>query len=269
MRVARSYDCEKIDAIEKIRTPEIFEEAVAAFSIVAKKLSDNKRIIKSAGGIAGILDRNREKLLYSPNLQKWVNRALKQELTKILGTDLNIENDASMVGLGEAVYGAGKGYEIVSYITVSTGVGGSRIVNGKIDENVNGFEPGHQIIDADGSLCSDCVGTGDLESYISGSAIKKRFNKNPKEIKDPNLWIQLSNWLAYGLLNTSVHWSPDIIVLGGSMLVGAPAISVEQTENKLRDIMAHLPIKPIIKKAELSDIGGIMGSLAYLKNTLN
>jgi glucokinase len=53
-------------------------------------------------------------------------------------------------GLGEAVFGAGKGREIVVYMTISTGVGGARIVGGKIDASAMGFEPGHQIIDACG-----------------------------------------------------------------------------------------------------------------------
>ena len=34
-----------------------------------------------------------------------------------------------MVGLGEAVHGAGRGNCIVMYMTISTGVGGARIVH--------------------------------------------------------------------------------------------------------------------------------------------
>jgi len=79
-----------------------------------------------------------------------------------------IENDASIVGLGEAVSGAGMGEEIVVYITVSTGVGGTRIVSGEIDEHAYGFEPGHELINMQDSL----------EDLVSGTAVEERLIKS-------------------------------------------------------------------------------------------
>src|SRR3989339_806271 len=49
------------------------------------------------------------------------------ELEGGFGAPAVIENDAAVVGLGEARYGAGKSYEIVAYLTISTGVGGAKI----------------------------------------------------------------------------------------------------------------------------------------------
>jgi glucokinase len=265
MRFAVSKDGEELGVHEKIPTPQKYEDALKAIRELVTSLRKDKSIDVAAGGVAGTFDATRTMLTRSPHLTNWVGRALKEDFSSIIGSPVFFENDAAMVGLGEAVVGAGKGYSIASYITVSTGVGGARIIDGVIDRSVSGFEPGHQVIDADGNLCPECAKPGDLENYISGTALRERYGKSPKEITDPAVWEQLSDWLAYGLLNTSVHWSPEVIVLGGSMITGDPAISVERTEKKFREIMRGFEQVPVIKKAQLKDDGGLLGSLAYLR----
>jgi glucokinase len=264
MRFGISADGKKLDRYLKVPTPQDFEEAMSTAASMVSELSEGTTISACAGGIAGTLEATHSSLTRSPHLPKFVDHPLREKLELISGVSVRIENDAAMVGLGEAVVGAGKGFEIVSYITVSTGVGGSRIIDGVIDRSVRGFEPGHQVIDADGNLCPECAKPGDLENYISGTAVMKRFNKMPKDIQDPKVWIQLADWLAYGLLNTTVHWSPHVIVLGGSMITGDPAISFGETQKKFTEIMKSFPEVPLIKKAELGDDGGLLGSLAYL-----
>jgi len=148
----------------------------------------------------------------------------------------------------------------VVYITISTGIGGSRIVDQKIDANRFGFEPGHQIIDIleDGS-------TKSLLEYASGSSIKKIYNKEAKDIDDENIWNDLSEKLAYGINNVIVFWSPDVVVLGGSMM-NSPGISLERVKSSLKDTLKIFPEYSEIKKASLGDSCGLFGALAYLKN---
>ena len=175
-----------------------------------------------------------------------------------------LENDAALTGLGEVWYGAAKGKKIAVFITVSTGVGGSRIVNGKIDANFFGFEPGHQILDigaCSGKICKDSY----LLNRISGSAIKKRFNKKPEEISSKKIKDDLSRWLAIGLNNAIVFWSPEIIVLGGSIM---NIIPLDKVRGHLRKILKIFPAPPPIKKAALGDLGGLYGALILLKQRL-
>ncbi len=215
------------------------------------------------GGIAGPLNFEKTMLIKSPNLSGWVGHDIKNALAEVYKVPVTIENDASMVGLGEANYGAGRGKDIVVYMTISTGVGGVRIVKGNVDESAMGFEPGHQIIDPDNSLCPTCEGN-DLEAYVSGTAIEKRYGKKPFDIHDDAVWDELAKFLAYGLHNTIMHWSPDIIVLGGSMMkdVGIP---VEAVRTHLSEIMKIFPILPQIEKSELGDFGGLYGSLYFAR----
>jgi len=101
-------------------------------------------------------------------------------LEEILEVPVFLRNDTAIVGLGEAHAGAGKGHEIVVYITVSTGVGGVRIIKGEIAKNQFGFEIGHQIIDLDGSVCPSCEKPVDLENMISGRATEQRLKIKPE-----------------------------------------------------------------------------------------
>lgn len=181
---------------------------------------------------------------------------LESDLAIQFGTKVKIENDAALAALGEANFGAGRGFNIVAYLTVSTGVGGARVVGGRLDEKAYGFEPGRQII-----ALGEAADT--LEELISGKALEKRLGKSPKEVDDQNIWDDLAKKLAVGLNNIIVEWSPEVVVLGGSMITGDPAISIMQTENYLKEFL-QIGKLPAIKKAELGDFGGLWGGLTYL-----
>lgn len=266
MRLAASTDGRNIGKPVIIATPKNFDEAVRQFQKIGAQLAGAKKIKAIAGGIAGPLDAKKTKLVNAPNLPDWNNKPLKKDLEKLFKTSVRLENDAAVFGLAEAKRGAGKGKKIVVYITVSTGVGGTRIVNGEIDANSKGFEPGHQIINIDGELCRDCPQPSYLENCVSGGSLIKRFNKKPSEITDPKVWNELALWLAYGLNNTLVHWSPDILILGGPMILGEPAIPIEKVNEHLKKILTIFPKPPPIKPAKLGDIGGLYGGLELLKN---
>lgn len=266
-RIAVSKDGTAIGEAKIIPTQEDFEKGVEALSVAASALSGGERFSAAAVGIAGPLNPEKTGLFRAPNLPDWAGKDLKKELEKILMCPVFIENDTAMAGLGEARDGAGKGYGVVAYMTVSTGVGGVRIVDGKIDRNALGFEPGHQIIEIGGSFCRSCETSGHLEAYVSGRSLEARYDKKPKEIIDEGIWDETAHFLAVGLNNTIVHWSPDIVVLGGSMMkeVGIP---IDRVVAYLEKILKIFPKIPPIVKASLGDIGGIHGALVYIEQNL-
>lgn len=252
-----------------VSTPKDFNEGIETLKRIIDNISgelvaQGRAVTAIVGGVAGPLNDDQTMLVKSPNLGGWVGHDIKNTLRDIYKVPVVLENDSALVGLGEAHFGAGRGKAIVVYITISTGVGGVRIVDGKIDRASIGFEPGHQIIDPDNSLCPTCDGN-DLEAYVSGTSIEKRFGVKPYEIHDDAVWDELAKFLAYGLNNTIVHWSPDIVVLGGSMMkeIGIPVPAVRKY---LTEIMKIFPQIPEIEKAELGDFGGLYGSLAYARS---
>lgn len=94
-----------------------------------------KKTRKTVFGFAGMLDEKREKLIYAPNLKDFENKNLKRDLEKILETEVILENDATLAGLGEGKYGVGKNFDVFGYITLSTGVGGAKIVKTRTNTN--------------------------------------------------------------------------------------------------------------------------------------
>lgn len=263
MRIAFSSDGKSFSAPVIIPTPQDFKKGTLLLTDAALELSGGK-IEAVAGGIAGPLDREKTMLVNSPHISGWIKKPLKKELQTALKAPVYIENDAAMVGLGEAAYGKGKGRRVVVYLTVSTGVGGARIIDGRIDESAMGFEPGHQIIDREGALCTACKsGPGYLERYISGSAIEERYKKKAAEISDPKVWEEEARLLAYGLNNTIVHWSPDIVILGGSV---AGKIPLDRVRFHVRKILRIFPKLPPIERAVLGDFGGLYGALHFLRH---
>lgn len=251
-----------------VSTPKDFNEGLDTLKRIIDNLAEkfapeDRAITAIVGGIAGPIDKDQTMLVKSPNLSGWVGHDIKNALHNTYRVPVNLENDAAMVGLGETHFGPGRGKAIVVYLTISTGVGGARFVDGKIDRSAMGFEPGHQIIDPDNSLCPTCEGN-DLEAYVSGTSIEKRFRVKPYEIHDPAVWDELAKYLAYGINNTIVYWSPDIVIVGGSMMreVGIPLDAVRKY---LAEILKIYPNIPPIEKAELGDFGGLYGALAFAR----
>lgn len=261
-RFGVSEDGEQVNDLTVIDTPSEFDAAMQTFPQVIEKVSNGRNVEIAAGGIAGVLDSEKKNLLKSPNLPGWENKPLYENLKKFTGTDIYFENDADLAGLGEAILGAGKGYKIVAYITVSTGIGGTRVVDGKIDNHVYGFEPGHQILDVGGSITGNVA---DLEELAAGSGIEKRYNASPEDIKDSAVWEQVTKYLALGVYNTILHWSPEIVVIGGG-LIDSAAIKIDALNIQLTSMTNLFPNMPKIVQSQLGETSGLYGALHVLKN---
>lgn len=241
------------------KTPALFEDGIRLLEEMARTVAKKRAVRRMIVGAPGVFDPQLKEFSWSPNLPDWQWKPVQKRLEERIAPLVTIVNDASLVGLGEAVYGAGKGFGIVVYITVSTGVGGARIVKGCIDPSAIGCEPGHQIIDISSGKT--------LEEAVGGGAIAKRFGKKPYEIRDDVLWKDLARILAMGVHNSILHWSPDALVFGGPMVLGDPAISLKDIERELKLRMKVFPRLPRILPAALRDVGGLYGGLALLSAT--
>lgn len=258
MRVGVSRNGRNILKQKKAATPQDFNKGMVLIKRLADEITYGRPIEAVAGGIAGPLDKKKVKLVNSPNLPGWINKPLGTKLKKLFKAPIFLENDMALVGLGEATEGAGKGFKIVSYLTISSGVNGSRIVDGSIDRNAIGFEIGNQIIDSDKGVPKT------LEELIGGVHLEKRWGKPPSEISDPRIWRGLIKWLVYGLNNIIVHWSPEVIVLGGSVS-NRFFPYLNEIRDELRKTVVIFPLLPELRQAALKDSGGLYGALVLIK----
>ena len=220
------------------------------------QVSQGGLIKKIAGGITGTLNRDKTRLERSNNLSEWVNYPLAATLSQHFSCPVSLENDTAVVALGEAHHGAGKKTGIMAYFTVSTGVGGARIINGEIDQAHYGFEPGHHIMDWQTKET--------FETLTSGKSNEKKYNTEITQIP-PTAWPILAKQVAIGLYNASLFWSPEIIVLGGSMIVTEISIPIETIKKEYLSLPRIFPKMPDIVKAELGSFGGLFGALKLIK----
>jgi predicted NBD/HSP70 family sugar kinase len=221
--------------------------------------SKDVRVSNICVGIAGVLDKDRDSLFSSPNIKGWIGKRIRADFEKELSANVIVENDAALSGLGEAVYGVGKGAKIVAYLTIGTGIGGVRIVNKNIDERLYGFEPGHHLLKIDPPVSS-------FETLISGKSIKRIYGNNPEEITDKKVWNKIAKTISYGIANTVCFWSPDIVVLGGGVAL-SDLFNIVQVGKGVKDILEGIyPTVPDIKRSVLGEYSGLWGGIAYLSN---
>jgi glucokinase len=128
MRIAESNDLESFSEPVILDTPQNFEEGIEIFADAVEKISYGERPEKIVVGLPGILTENRHGLYLAPHLKGWEGQDIKKTLDEKLNTTTYLENDTALVGLGEAHSGAGVGFPILVYITISTGVGGVELL---------------------------------------------------------------------------------------------------------------------------------------------
>jgi glucokinase len=253
----------KTKNLENFEEPIIFEtpdDVIEGMNLIVEnilKLSGGEKIEAICFGIAGVLDQNHNVLLRSFHLPNWQGVAIADFFAEKISTKIFVENDTDIVGLGEAIFGAGKTFSKVVYISISTGIGGVKITDGQFEKNKFGFEPGFQILNWE---------TGEnFEELASGSATEEKFGMHPKEVAQSEHWSKIVDIIAVGLHNSIIHWSPEILVIGGSM---SRDLDADILKTKINKIMKIHPDLPEIKIAELDSIGGLYGGMAFLKSNI-
>ena len=249
MRVAIGRPDGTILRSEKFDTPETGEMGAERLIEAMRQLRGEEEVSAVVVGIAGVLHKDRKSLRWSPHLEGWVGYDLHGALSQALSLPVTLENDAALGALGEAVAGAGAGSAIVAYVAVGTGIGGARIVDGKIDRSAFGFEIGHQYVSGD----------VELEEMVSGTAVERSHGVPAKDIMDMDIWREYAKRFAYGLYNTLLHWSPDTVVLSGS-LMRESGMHVEDIRAELERINRAIPSLPDIRHGKL-EYPGLVGAL--------
>lgn len=242
-----------------LASPGSYHGVLSLIKKQAIRLFGGQRCRLVIGGIAGPLNAKKTGLAQSTHLPFFVGKNLQRDIARFLRTRVLLENDNALAGLGETRFGAGKPYRIVAYIGIGTGIGGSRCVDGRLDQHAFGFEPGHHILalpaQRHGYVSQD---PGDWESFVSGSAVQKRFGLRAEHLKNRLAWKGLARATAYGLVNVAVFWSPNVIVLGGSLM---KTLSITEIRHSYRRLLRVFPVRPKILAAKLGDFGALYGAL--------
>ena len=266
-------------------------------------------LVRALGHVAGMVDRASmvgigvsmpgpidpdDGTVYNPpNLPGWGVYSAKDRVEKALGMQATFANDASLAALAEHAYGAGRGHKDMIYLTVSTGIGGGIIIDGRLYGGDKGFagELGHITIDRKGRLCN-CGNKGCLEALASGTAVARianerlasgeesvlsqRSSDNGGPVSaaqvaaaasegDPlarSIMDEVAVNLGVGIVSYMHIFDPEIIVIGGGMSHSLDQL-LPGIEREIRDhAMAHQRERRPVVKSELGDDVSILGAAA-------
>ena len=236
--------------------------------------------IKGIGvGCPGPLNIKSGTILKAPNLRGWNNFNVKKYFEENTSLRTEVNNDANVAGLAEAMIGSAKGAESVFYITVSTGVGGALIINNQIINGANSFagEICNLIINEDKYSHSGLV-KGGLEGQCSGPNISRivseklgrkvdtpevfdLYKKNNNEVS--KIIDELCENLSKGISNIISVVDPEVIVLGGSVILYNTSI-VEIIKERVKEKVINKEAVDI-RIAEIGDDAGLRGAGFLIK----
>jgi glucokinase len=263
----------------------------SVYEVMKQAKVDRKSILAVGVGSPGPMDSEKGIIKNPPNLPGWIQIPLKNILWDEFKLPIALENDANAAALGENLYGSGKSAKNFMYITVSTGIGGGVVVNGKLFKGANGnaAEIGHTTINFQGPRCG-CGNMGCWEAYASGSALARFAGEGIKNgrktaiteiacdenIKAEHVFTAAKQgddyakelvdregyYLGVGLANMINSFNPDSIAIGGGVTNEWDLFSDRMLEvMEERALKANFENLKVIKATLGSDVG-IMGAAA-------
>lgn len=248
-------------------------------------------------GIAlpGPVDPRRGVIRRAPRNQELEGVPLAEICAQELGCPAVADNDANCAALAEARFGAGRGAASLAYFTVSTGIGGGFIVEGRPLSGRQGTaaEFGHVILSPQGPRC-DCGGRGCLEALASGSAIARSAREAAAAVPGSRLasaeflagrpldaarvdeaaqagdaaaqrvWEEAMTWLGLGVATVINVLDPAVVVLGGGVTAAGERLLVPVRRVVAERCMPDIARETPIRQAELGAEVGIVGAAALV-----
>ena len=260
---------------------------------VARELLAQHSVASVGVSAAGFVSSDRKTMLATPNIADWNGVDLDNQLTKLIGLPVVIENDANAAAWGEAKFGAGKNQDHMMMLTVGTGIGGGIVVNGALYRGAFGIaaEFGHMRVVPEGHICG-CGARGCFEQYASGNALlrhaREAINASPEVARnllsrgdgtvagltgqaitdaaragDPVALAAFNTtgqWLGAGIASLSVLLDPACVVIGGGV-IDAGEILLKPTRESLERNMPFAGKHPYpqIIAAQLGNEAGLVG----------
>lgn len=159
--------------------------------------------------VPGLLDRERGVVSSLGNLP-WKDKYIQHDASKALNIKkIYIENDSKLAGLAEARYILGR-YTRVFYLTLSTGIGGALVIDGKLVKDLEDMEIGKSPLPFKGKPLA-------WEEFASGRAFYERCGKKAVDVDDEKIWQEFAEGVNLGLGMICSIFQAEAIVFGGGL----------------------------------------------------
>jgi glucokinase len=161
---------------EKTRAERGPDDVMARVCQAAEQVWPGEGPVRAIGMSApGPLDPFEGVVIGAPNLPGWDRVPVRDILNERFDLPVLVGNDANLAALAEHRFGAGRGFDDMVYMTISTGIGGGIVLGGRLLLGHKGLagEIGHMVVQRGGPLCG-CGNRGCLEAVASGTAIGRQ-----------------------------------------------------------------------------------------------
>jgi glucokinase len=256
-----------------------FQQAMKHLATMLRGLSDSGLVLAGIGiGCPGPLNPFSGVIGDVGTLPGWQGGNLVDELQSEFGIPVAVENDADAAALGEAHWGSDASHGNFIYVTISTGIGGGMILDGRLYRGVDGAHPeiGHQVLDASGPQ-RYCGARGCWEILASGPAMVSWMRDRQPDQQfasafeicgdarrgDP-LALQCTQregyYISLGLANLITVFAPDKIALGGGVMKSS-SLFMNTVRSVIREICTQVPSERTqIALASLGPDVGLLGA---------
>ncbi|MGD0693936.1 MAG: ROK family protein [Terriglobia bacterium] len=220
------------------------------------------------------------------NLYGWRNIDLAHALEKEFRVPVSVENDANMAAIGEHWRGVARDVRNFVFIALGTGIGAGVFVDGKLVRGRTGSAGELFRMNVEWQRWDeDFADTGYFETHVSGMGIAAEGRTllgppragQPSDLAaerdayfvfealrqgNPQARVALTKvftLLGVGIANVVSVLDPDLIVLGGGVVKGAPELLLATLDRVVRRILKNLA--PPIKISALEDKAQTYGAV--------
>jgi fructokinase len=257
-----------------------YEACLKAVASVIGRIEADTGMTGTIGiGIPGSLD-PKSGLAKGANSTWILGRPVAQDLRRVIGREIRVDNDANCLAVSEAIDGAGAGHNVVFAVILGTGAGAGVAIGGRAHTGPNNGagEWGHNplpipdVTEIPGTPCY-CGKHGCLETWVSGTGFGNDYARHAQDAPKPVeiirrmragdrlarlVWERYLDRLARGLSLVVNALDPDILVMGGGMS------NVDELYDELPPRLAGYIFSPVfytpVVKARHGDASGVRGA---------
>jgi glucokinase len=222
-----------------------------------------------------------------PHLPGWIDVPIGRLASEEFGVPAYLENDATAGARGEHLFGAGASVSTMVYLTISTGIGGGAVIDGRLHHGSagNGGEFGHVLVERGGRPCLSCGRRGCVEAYASGSSIAERAQEALAGGSDSALsrldrvtaadvsqaaargdelarrvWGETTELLGSAITDLVNVFEPELVVLGGGVTRSGSMLLDPIRAQVRREAMGPAARTAEIELARLGDAVCVVGA---------
>jgi fructokinase len=217
----------------------------------------------------------------------WIEKKpFQKDLREALGREVFCENDANCFALSEAIDGAGKHYKIVYGIILGSGAGGGLVIDKQIVNGPNGIagEWGHNQLPYMAArreeLDTSSLRESEIESFISGMGLAKKYNKKyKKNLKAKEIFelyrkhdIEADRFIDEFKINLAMSLAtivnildPDAFVFGGG--VSNSIDFFPEIQNLVKKYVIGKEYEGVFLKPKFGDASGVRGAARLGRTT--